>query len=75
MVRAIELITDCATGQISHTKLWTHVAYAAATLAFLRVTLFSTEPENAEIWLIYLGVVGGHNVLSKLLSLKLGTSK
>ena len=71
-MRLIELITDCATGNLSHTKIWTHVAYLSATLAFLCGTLFSNDTLPAEIWLIYLGVVGGHNVLSKLLSMKYG---
>lgn len=75
MSRMIELITDCGTGQLSHTKLWTHVAYCAATLAFLRATLFSDTPPESEIWLIYLGIVGAHNVSSKILSLKYGAPK
>ncbi|SFF13703.1 hypothetical protein [Nitrosomonas sp. Nm166] len=75
MSRIIELITDAGTGQLSHTKLWTHIAYCAATLAFLRATLFSDTPPDSEIWLIYLGIVGAHNVSSKILSLKYGASK
>lgn len=74
-MRALELITDCATGQLSHTKLWTHLAYCAATLAFLRMTIFTDTPAEAEIWLIYLGVVGGHNFLSKLITMKYGAQK
>lgn len=74
-MRALELITDCGTGQLSHTKLWTNIAYCMATLAFLRATwLEDTQPES-EIWLIYLGVVGAHNVSSKILSMKYGASK
>ena len=75
MNRALELITDCGTKQLSHTKLWTHVAYCAATLAFLRATLFSDTPADSELWLIYLGIVGAHNISSKILSLKYGVSK
>ncbi len=75
MSRALDLITDCATGQISHTKLWTNVAYLAATIAFLRATLFADAPPDPEIWLIYLGVVGAHNVYSKTLSMKYGANK
>lgn len=71
-MKPIDLITDCATGQISHTKLWTNIAYLSATLAFLRLTLVSSDPPNPEIWLIYLGVVGAHNVASKVLSMKYG---
>ncbi|MCE7915403.1 MAG: hypothetical protein DYH15_12190 [Nitrosomonas sp. PRO4] len=74
-MKILDLITDCATSQLSHTKLWTNVAYFAATLAFLRITLFLPEPSNPEIWLIYLGIVGAHNVASKVLSMKYGATK
>lgn len=74
-MKALELITDAGTGQLSHTKLWAHVAYCAATLAFLRAEVCSGDPANGEIWLIYLGIVGAHNVSSKILSLKYGASK
>ncbi|MXS82256.1 hypothetical protein [Nitrosomonas oligotropha] len=72
MSRCIELITDAGTGLLSHTKLWTNIAYLAATLAFLHATLFAATPPESEIWLIYLGVVGAHNVSSKILSMKYG---
>lgn len=75
MNRLIDLITDCATGQLSHTKLWTNIAYLVATVAFLRLAILSDTPIDSEIWLIYLGVVGAHNVSSKILSLKYGASK
>lgn len=75
MSRVLDLITDCATGQLSHTKLWTNIAYLAATIAFLRATLFSDTQPESEIWLIYLGVVGAHNVSSKILSMKYGAPK
>ncbi|SDX88957.1 hypothetical protein [Nitrosomonas halophila] len=69
-MKASELITDCGTGMLSQSKLWAHVSYLAATLVFLRWGLFAEAPPSAEIWLIYLGVVGGHTVLSKLLSIR-----
>jgi len=74
-MKILDLITDCATSQLSHTKLWTNIAYGAATLAFIKATLFAADPASAEIWLIYLGVVGAHNVSSKILSMKYGASK
>lgn len=74
-MKPLDLITDCATNQLSHTKLWTNIAYFAATLAFLRITLFLDTPAESEIWLIYLGIVGTHNVASKVLSMKYGASK
>lgn len=74
-MKATDIITDCATKQLSHTKLWTNIAYLAATLAFLKLTILSPEPPPIELWLVYLGVVGGHNVISKLLSMKYGVAK
>lgn len=69
-MKAIDLITDAGTGQCSHTKLWANIAYCSATLVFLRWGIFAPEPPSEWMWLIYLGVVGGHTVLSKLVSLK-----
>ncbi|HNB02441.1 MAG TPA: hypothetical protein PLK61_11600 [Nitrosomonas sp.] len=69
-MKCAELITDAGTGLLSQTKLWAHIAYLAATLVFLRWGLFAEQPPNAEIWLIYLGVVGAHTLSSKLLSMK-----
>lgn len=74
-MRALELITDAGTGQLSHTKLWTNIAYFSATLAFLHITLILPEPSSPEIWLIYLGIVGAHNVASKAMSMKYGATK
>ena len=68
-MKALELITDCATGQLSHTKLWTHIAYFATTLAFIRVSLFTDQQVDVYLWMVYLGIVGGHNVASKALSI------
>ena len=67
--KCCELITDAGTGLLSHTKLWTHVAYCAATVAFLRL-VFSDTPPGLDIWLTYLGIVGGHNIASKVISMK-----
>ncbi len=74
-MKIIDLITDAGTGQLSHTKLWTNIAYAAATVAFLRISMFSDAPSSPDIWLVYLGVVGASGVSSKFLSLKYGARK
>lgn len=71
MKRSLELITDAGTGQLSHTKLWTNIAYAAATFAFLKLVI-SDRPPGIDLWLVYLGIVGAHNVTSKLLSMRFG---
>lgn len=64
-----DLITDPGTGMLSHTKLWAHVAYLVVTLAFVKVTFTTPEPDLT-VWLLYLCVVGGHSSLSKLISMK-----
>ncbi|HEY5630497.1 MAG TPA: hypothetical protein VIR31_00075 [Nitrososphaeraceae archaeon] len=53
-------------GKISHTKAWTNIAYAAATYKFM------VQDAQPDIWLIYLGVVGAHGLLSKAVSIKYG---
>lgn len=65
-----DLITDAGTGQLSHTKLWANIAYASATAAFLWAAYQGSA--TADVWLIYLGVVGASATVSKLLSLKYG---
>lgn len=56
------------TTKASHTKLWSNVAYAAATVVFL-FQAFS-DKLTTDVWLIYLAVVGAHTAVSKIVSLK-----
>lgn len=57
------LITNPTTGKISHSKLWANVAAAAATYKFVLL------PDlDADIWIAYLGLVGGYAVARKWLS-------
>lgn len=66
-----DLITDSADrSRVSHTKVWSNVAYAASTFVFVMQAL--KETLTPEVWLIYLGVVGAHSAASKLLSLRSG---
>lgn len=65
----LDLITDPGTNQLSHTKIWTNIAYLVATIAFVKITFSSDEPDLT-LWLLYLCVIGGHSSLSKLISLK-----
>lgn len=58
---------------VSHTKFWSNVAYAAATAVFLYKGF--TDGLSTEIWLIYLGVVGAHSAVSKYLSYRHGLSR
>jgi hypothetical protein len=68
-MKLIDLVTDSETGQYSHTKLWSNIAYAVGTIAFIRLAFDGSAPD-ADIWLIYLGVIGGHTAVSKLVSMK-----
>jgi hypothetical protein len=70
MSKPSDLITDCVTGNLSHTKLWTHIAYFSATVAFLRPVIIDGVIPPVEFWFVYLGVVGGHNIWSRYLSIK-----
>lgn len=67
-MKLADLITDAGTGQLSHTKLWANIAYAAATVAFCWVNYQGHA--DADIWLIYMGVVAGHSAASKAISMK-----
>ncbi len=69
-MRLSDLIVDPATGMLSHTKLWMNIAYCATTFSFIWLSYKGTV--TAEIWLIYLAVLGAHGTASKLISLKYG---
>jgi len=70
-VRLSNLICSSGTGEISHTKLWTNIAYLVATIAFVRVN-WGPTPASPEIWGIHLGVLAGHGAASKLIAMKYG---
>lgn len=54
------LITNPATGAISHTKLWANVAAAVMTVKF------ALHPEAPEwLWWAYGGMVGGYALIKR----------
>lgn len=54
------LITNPATGSISHTKLWANVAAAAMTAKF------ALHPDAPEwLWWTYGGMVGGYALIKR----------
>ena len=56
---------------ISHTKFWANIAYLAGTIKFIML-----ESPTSDIWMIYLGVVGGAAIASKFIEKKFtGESK
>ncbi|MBN3006369.1 hypothetical protein JW897_21740 [Chromobacterium alkanivorans] len=54
-----DLFTNPASNRLSHSKLWANVACGAATGMFIYQGVAGTL--TAEVWLIYLGVVGGYS--------------
>ncbi|HEY9975193.1 TPA: hypothetical protein ACFM5D_002208 [Neisseria meningitidis] len=50
---------------MSHSKLWANVACAAGTFKFVMLP----DP-SAEIWAVYLGIVGGYAVARSFVSVK-----
>lgn len=52
-------------GKLSHSKVWCNIAYLAGTIKFIMIP----DP-TADVWMAYLGIVGGAAVASKLISLK-----
>ena len=64
-MRIFDIFKNPATGGISHSKLWANIACAAGTFKFVMLT----DP-SAEIWAVYLGIVGGYAVARSLVSVK-----
>ena len=60
-----DIFKNPATGRMSHSKLWANVACAAGTYKFLMLP----DP-SAEIWAVYLGIVGGYAVARSFVSVK-----
>ena len=64
--RLCELVSN-TDRTLSHSKLWSNIAYAAATWMFIRINIDGTA--TTEHWLIYLGVIGGHAAASKWIAI------
>jgi hypothetical protein len=65
-----QLLTDPATGQASHTRLWSNVAHALSAAAFAAFAWRGTL--TAELWLVYLGFASGSAAFNKFLNLRYG---
>jgi len=72
-MRLTDLVKDEVTGGLSHTKLWTNIAYLSATVAFCWMSYSGTA--TGEIWVIYLGTLTVHGAASKLIGLKYGVKE
>lgn len=69
-MKVSDLITDVATGQMSGSKIWGHVANVIASWACVHMVLKGTL--QFEGVLMYLAIVGGSQLGSKFLSMKYG---
>ncbi|UTH73959.1 hypothetical protein [Chromobacterium sp. IIBBL 290-4] len=72
-MKLADLFTNPATGRLSHSKLWANVACAAATCMFVYQGMAGTL--TAEVWLIYLGVVGGYSAARSWIAAKRGSKE
>lgn len=63
-----DLITDAGSGQLSHTKIWANIAYAAGTWAFIW-QVYKRDLTDMLLF-AYLGCVAGASLASKVISYK-----
>lgn len=64
------LITNPVTREISHSKLWANIAAATGTYKFV------VEPAPPyEVWIAYLGLVGGYAVARRWIAAKQQTKE
>lgn len=62
-------------GRLDVKKFWNFVAYFCATIAFVAINIGSNTEHRDMIWLIYLGIVSGDSLATKLLDYKLNLTK
>lgn len=71
-----EMFESHGSGKISHTKFWSNVAYLVGTISFIKINFSEHPPEYLpELWLFFLGVIGGNSAVSKWISLKYANNK
>jgi len=70
LVSSLKQLVLNEAGIVSHSKLWSNIAYLAGTIKFIMIP----EP-SSDIWFAYLGIVGSAAVASKLIQMKYGDSK
>ena len=69
-MRLSDLVTNPASGRLSHSKLWANIAYASATGMFVYQGVAGVL--TAETWLIYLGAVGGYSAARSWIATRRG---
>lgn len=70
MKKLLELFTNPTTNRLSHTRLWANVASLVATIQFIRL-----NTSDWQLWLVYLGCVGGYAVARRFLASRDNTSQ
>lgn len=70
MNKLLEIITNPQTNRLSHTRLWANVASLVATIQFVRL-----NTSDWQLWLVYLGSVGGYAVARRFLASRDNTSQ
>lgn len=70
MKKLFELIANPQTNRLSHTRLWANVASLVATIQFVRL-----NTSDWQLWLVYLGCVGGYAVARRFLASRDNTSQ
>lgn len=70
MKKLLELFTNPTTNRLSHTRLWANVASLVATIQFIRL-----NTDDWQLWLVYLGCVGGYAVARRFLASRDNTSQ
>ena len=63
MNKFLALFTNPDTNRLSHTRLWANVASLVATVQFIRL-----NTSDWQLWLVYLGCVGGYAVARRLIA-------
>lgn len=64
-MRIFDIFKNPSTGNLSHSKIWANIACLAGTYKFVTIT----NP-SAEVWAVYLGIVGGYAIARSWVSIK-----
>lgn len=71
-MRLMEFICDPATGNLSESKLWLHIAKGCMVWAFIYNVLKDSDTEW--LWLVFATVLTAHEAFSRLISWKYGVT-
>lgn len=66
-----DVFIDHATGRYSHGKVWTSIANITGTFIVIYLTVHSVLP--TEMFVAYIGIIGGYTTFGQFLSYKYST--